>query len=240
MDDKKELLAQFKKFEEADGMLILNITGTTAKLKMMVGEKAVANLPSNEIYVSQHAKKWKKEEIGDLINMLRVKSLIMPTGRELSYADLLELFPLLLNNAPNIHGFYGDYKRLLIFLFKKNPKISLAQMLTVQTYIVLARPYKTDAEFLKCELNNRTAAIPAFTDSEECGLFLMSREYKDLVAKNNEITEYVPMIVKYKNIRTGKNAHDSLFINPASVSVKDKNVSIFLNDTLLKKAEERM
>lgn len=240
MDDKKELLAQFKKFEETDNMLILSITGTTAKLKMAVGEKTIANLPLNEIYVSQHAKKWKKEEIGDLINMLRIKSLIMPAGRELNYADLLELFPLLLNNAPNIHGFYGDYKRLLIFLFKKSPKISLAQMLTVQTYIVLARPYKTDAEFLKCELNNQGAAIPVFTDSEECGLFLMSKEYKNLVEKNNETTEYVPMIAKYKNIRTGKNAHDSLFINPASVSIKDKSVSIFLSDALLRKAEGKV
>lgn len=240
MDDKKELLAQFKKFEETDNMLILSITGTTAKLKMAVGEKTIANLPLNEIYVSLHAKKWKKEEIGDLINMLRIKSLIMPAGRELNYADLLELFPLLLNNAPNIHGFYGDYKRLLIFLFKKSPKISLAQMLTVQTYIVLARPYKTDAEFLKCELNNQGAAIPVFTDSEECGLFLMSKEYKNLVEKNDETTEYVPMIVKYKNIRTGKNAHDSLFINPASVSIKDKSVSIFLSDALLRKAEGKV
>lgn len=240
MDDKKELLAQFKKFEETDNMLILSITGTTAKLKMAVGEKTITNLPLNEIYVSLHAKKWKKEEIGDLINMLRIKSLIMPAGRELNYADLLELFPLLLNNAPNIHGFYGDYKRLLIFLFKKSPKISLAQMLTVQTYIVLARPYKTDAEFLKCELNNQGAAIPVFTDSEECGLFLMSKEYKNLVEKNDETTEYVPMIVKYKNIRTGKNAHDSLFINPASVSIKDKSVSIFLSDALLRKAEGKV
>lgn len=234
--DKKETLNKFRNLENENIFIIIRVDHGQCQMRISEDPKTPEKLESKELLYSEHAKKWKKEEIGNLLNLLKIHSLILPGNETIQYGQLTDIFPIL-GREPDIHGFYNDHRRILMFLAKKTRRYDFLRVLTAQAYIVLAFPYRAKVEFLQCNLNEKGDAIPVFTDSEECDMFIRSAVYKELVAKDEKIKKYVPLIMKYKDIRTGNYRKTPLYFNPSSIDVKGKNLSVYLSDDVLKKIE---
>lgn len=234
--EKRDIINLFREIETKNIYVIIKVGKEQCQIRLSDNTLTPKKLENNEILFSSNAKIWKKDEIGNLLNLLRVQSLVMPNGAVIQYGQLIETFPLL-NKTYDIRGFYGDYKRMLIFLAKKTRRVSYLKILATQVYIALAFPHEAKVEYFRCDFEEKGTAIPVFTDSDECDMFVKSDFYKKMVEKDAGIKKYVPLLVKCSDIKKSGYKTDTIFINPASIEIKGKGLSFALTNKIFKMCE---
>lgn len=223
-----------KHFSELENMACyIYISGIDDLLYITDKKLTDEDKENKRLYIfSENSYVWEKKDICELIDAFYIKVIIFPDGKAVKTQEFKINRPL--NYIDNLKRVQAPYIKKIIFLEKKTRAESLLYLLSHKNFIVLAKPsspksIEIDIYTEENHDNINGSYLPAFSDSDTLREFLKNK-------KDNEcIKDYKPLLMKFSEIAryTKKNETCSIYINPVSYSIKNKNFTFKISPQLL-------
>ena len=200
----------------------------------------IALIPQNITDAVMIAKpqKWRKDELKKIMSAFNIQDITVIADEmyELVKDDFGMFVP---GEKDAVSAYRTSYIKKIIFLIKKQKYKSLIFLLFKKRYLVLARADSKESPscglkvtFYEKKNTDRENFVPVFSDSLELNSFLSGQQ-------NEDVNEYRPLLLSYKQIVANIEDECGLFINPQQKNIKDIDFCFYISSKVVSKQRKR-